>query len=219
MQEKPPHVSTINEHQGNQSDSLIQLQVGNAKKALKSQIKNGMANNSSLFPQVKQHHAAFKFSTLYWIMLSLMMCSSHFDSSSLAGEWDLPRFCLFSEAFLGMSQEFCGVTWRKDSVVASRLILSRKSLWNLFCQQLNRDTADLKCFLLASQPFFHLDLAFLSCKLSYLTVFSPQSPSPFFCVDWGPGLHKAPAAWGRCQDCEEMWPFHPLKTGEILGEG
>lgn len=38
MQEKPPHVSTINEHKGNQSDSLTLLQVGNAN--LKIQIKN-----------------------------------------------------------------------------------------------------------------------------------------------------------------------------------
>lgn len=110
------------------------------------------------------------------------MCSSHFDSSSLAGESDLPRFCLFSEASLGMSQEFCCVTQRKDSAVASRIILSRKSLWNLFYQQLNRDTADLKWFLLASQPSFHLDLAFLSCKPNYLIVFSPtESISIFLC--------------------------------------
>lgn len=114
-----------------------------------------------------------------------------------------------------MSQEFCGVTGRKDSVVAPRLILSRKSLWNLFYQQLNRDTADLECFLLASQPSFHL--AFLSCKFIYLTVFSPQSPSLFVSVDWGPGPHKAPAAWGRWQDCEHMWPFHPLKAGKSWG--
>lgn len=147
------------------------------------------------------------------------MCLSRFDSSSLAGESDLPRFCPFSGASLGMSQEFCGVTWRKDTVVASRLVLSRKSSWNLFYQQLNRDTADLNYFLLASQPSIHLDLAFLSCKLSYLTIFSPQSPSPFSFVDWGPGPHKAPAAWSTWQDYEDLWPFHPLKAGQSLGEG
>lgn len=36
---KNPHVSTINEQKGNQHNSLKQLQVGNAKKAPKSQIK------------------------------------------------------------------------------------------------------------------------------------------------------------------------------------
>lgn len=38
IQEKLPHVSTINENKDNPSDSLIQLQVGNAN--LKIQIKN-----------------------------------------------------------------------------------------------------------------------------------------------------------------------------------
>lgn len=164
---------------------------------------------------LKKHHTALKFSTLYWIMQSLIMCSSHFDSSSLAGESDLPRFCLFSEASLGMSQESCGVTWKKDSVVDSRIILSIKGLWNLFYQELSRDTADLKCFLLASQPSSHLDLAFLSCKPSYLSVFSAQSPSPFFCADWGPGPHKAPAAWGGWQDSDSCGLSIPWERGLI----
>lgn len=77
-----------------------------------------------------------------------------------------------------MSQEFCGVTWRKDSAVASRLISSRKSLWNLFYQQRH---CWCEMFPFSIKSSFHLDFAFLSCKPSYLTVFPPEPTSIFLC--------------------------------------
>lgn len=93
----------------------------------------------------------FEFSTRYCILWSLVMCSSHFDFSPLAGESECQDSPFFRSHFRNVTRSVY-MRQRKESAV---LILSRNLPWS----------------------FFHFDLAFLklSWEPSYLTWFFPRA--------------------------------------------